>query len=31
MEESEVMEESVVISVFNGIEREQDTLIDSLK
>lgn len=31
MEESEVMEESVVISVFNGIEREEDTLIDSLK
>jgi hypothetical protein len=30
MEEWEVMEESVVVSVFNGIERDQETLIDGL-
>jgi hypothetical protein len=30
MEEWEVMEESVVVSVFNGIERDEQTLIDGL-
>jgi hypothetical protein len=30
MEEWEVIEESVVVSVFNGIERDEETLIDGL-